>query len=88
MNPDDADYRTELASVRRRLEAMAERARVNAACKADDCVSLARDLNLDGADAGVPLSKAERLAQASTALVRYLSALEAYEAALALLEDT
>lgn len=71
----------------RRLEAMAERARHNAAYEADRCVSLAQGLNLAHFDAGVPLAEAERLAVSVTALIRYLSALEAYEVALSLLED-
>lgn len=35
----------------------------------------------------VPLAQAERLAASATALTRYLSALEAYEVAMSLLED-
>jgi hypothetical protein len=78
----------ELAFTRRRMEAQAERARANAAYEADQCASLARGLSaVAGVDAGVPLAQAEKLAAASTALVRYLSALEAYQTALALLED-
>jgi hypothetical protein len=71
----------------RRLEAAVERARANAAHEADTCVSLARGLNLAHFDAGVPLAEAEKLAASATALVRYLSALEAYSVAMSLLED-
>lgn len=75
----------DVATATRRLEAQAERARVNAEYEADQCVRLAKDINLT-MDPGVSLAGAERLAATATALVRYLSALEAYEMALSLLE--
>jgi hypothetical protein len=85
---DFVDFRDLVMSSRRRTEAMAERARANAAFEADQCVKLARGLNLANADVGIPLNEAQRLAQHATDLVRYLSALEAYEVTSVLLEES
>ena len=65
-----------------RLEALIERARANAARETREIARLSSDIG-----PGVFLSQAESLAQAATALVRYLSALDALEAARDLLED-
>ncbi|MFL6289194.1 MAG: hypothetical protein ACJ73L_12435 [Actinomycetes bacterium] len=77
----------ELNTTRRRLEAMAVRARNNASYEADSCARALRDLDLTNTEAGTARSQAERLAQASTALTGHLSALEAYEVALIMLEE-
>lgn len=77
----------ELATTRRRLEAMAGRARANAEYEADQCARLVRGIDLSGDEPGVPMAGAEKLAVASTALVRYLSALEAYQVCMVMLED-
>ena len=82
------DFHDLVISSRRRTEAMAARARANAAYEADQCVKLARGIDLADPVIGVPLSEARELAQHATDLVRYLSALEAYEVSLALLEDS
>lgn len=78
----------EIGTVRRRLEAMAVRAQNNAAYELDTCARVIGGLNLASTDAAIPLADAEKLATAATALTRYLSALEAYQVSLALLEDS
>jgi len=85
---ESIDFHDLVISSRRRTEAMAARARANAAYEADQCVKLARGIDLSNVDTGVPLNEAQRLAQHATDLVRYLSSLEAYEVASVLLEDS